>query len=140
MDREKWLKKYRSNKNAIWIRCKLTDGQEFNIDKFEEWLQVKNKCDQENLYFKELYLQYRSHKVELELSDSDGIYLIRSVLGSMGSDTRQYYTFGNIRGEKVAKQMWITPELVIDKEYEDEVENCFEEAIIYDKTKENWEE
>jgi len=33
--------------------------------------------------------------------------------------------------------MWITPELILDKEYEDEIENCFEEAIIYDKTQEN---
>lgn len=138
MDKEKWLKQYRTNKKAVWIRCKLTNGEEFNYDKFEGWRAIKDKCDKENLFLSELYLQYRSHKATIDISqDVDGVYLIRSLLGAIGSDSKEYYTVGLVKGDSVSKKMWITPELVLDKEYEDEVENCFEEAIIYDKTKKN---
>lgn len=138
MDKEKWLKQYRTNKKAVWIRCKLTNGEEFNYDKFEGWRAIKDKCDKENLFLSELYLQYRSHKATIDISqDVDGVYLIRSLLGAIGSDSKEYYTVGLVKGDNVSKKMWITPELVLDKEYEDEVENCFEEAIIYDKTKKN---
>ena len=138
MDREKWLKQYRTNKQAVWIRCKLTNGEEFNYDKFEGWRQLKAKCDKEDLFLSELYLQYRSHKATIDISEAvDGVYLIRSLLGALGSDSKEYYTVGLVKGSNVSKKMWITPELVLDKEYEDEIENCFEEAIIYDKTKKN---
>lgn len=138
MDKEKWLKQYRTNKKAVWIRCKLTNGEEFNYDKFEGWRAIKDKCDKENLFLSELYLQYRSHKATIDISqDVDGVYLIRSLLGAIGSDSKEYYTVGLVKGDNVSKKMWITPELVLDKEYEDEIENCFEEAIIYDKTKKN---
>lgn len=138
MDRDKWIERYRTNKQAVWIRCKLTNGEEFNFDKFEGWIQIKDKCEKENLFLSELYLQYRSHKATIDIdSGLDGIYLIRSLLGAIGSDSKEYYTVGIIKGSKVSKKMWITPELILDKEYEDEIENCFEEAIIYDKTQEN---
>jgi len=58
-------------------------------------------------------------------------------MGQMGGDTKHYFTTGKVLNDKVEKKMWITPELIVDKEYDDEIENCFEEAIIYDKTKEN---
>ena len=138
MDREKWLKQYRKNKQAVWIRCKLTNGEEFNYDKFEGWRELKAKCDKEDLFLSELHLQYRSHKATIDISEAvDGVYLIRSLLGALGSDSKEYYTVGLVNGSNVSKKMWITPELVLDKEYEDEIENCFEEAIIYDKTKKN---
>ena len=138
MDKQKWLQQYRTNKKAVWIRCKLTNGEEFNYDKFEGWRAIKDKCDKENLFLSELYLQYRSHKATIDISEAvDGVYLIRSLLGAIGSDSKEYYTVGLVKGDSVSKKMWITPELVLDKEYEDEIENCFEEAIIYDKTKKN---
>ena len=137
MDKQNWLKQYRTNKHAVWIRCKLTNGEEFNYDKFEGWRQIKDKCEKENLFLKELYLQYRSNKATIDIQNAEGVYLIRSMLGAIGAQSKEYYTIGLINGETVSKKMWITPELVLDKEYEDEIENCFEEAIIYDKTKKN---
>tara|TARA_R110000751_G_scaffold39631_1_gene93909 strand:- start:1317 stop:1730 length:414 start_codon:yes stop_codon:yes gene_type:complete len=137
MNKENWIKEYRKNKEAVWIRCRLTNGEEFNYDKFEGWRTIKEKCDKENLFLSEFYLQFRSHKATIDIGDVDGIYLIRSLLGAIGSKSKEYYTIGLIKGSNVSKKMWITPELILDKEYEDEIENCFEEAIIYDKTKEN---
>jgi hypothetical protein len=58
-------------------------------------------------------------------------------MGQMGGETKQYYTTGIIRNNKVEKKMWLTPELILQKEYEDEIEECFEEAIIYDQAKKN---
>jgi hypothetical protein len=137
MNTEEFLKRYKTNKSAIWIRCKLTNGEEFNIDKHDEWIDLKKKCESERLYFSELYLQFKSHKETVDIEDSDGIYIVKSVIGKMGGETRHYFTTGKVKNSKVDKKMWITPELIIDKEYEDEIENCFEEAIIYDKTEKN---
>ena len=137
MNKDEFLKAYRTNKNAIWIRCKLTNGEEFNFDKHEDWRNLKQRCESENLYLSELYLQYRSHQEKIDIDDSKGIYVIKSVMGQMGGDTKHYFTTGKVLNDKVEKKMWITPELIVDKEYDDEIENCFEEAIIYDKTKKN---
>ena len=137
MNKDKFLEAYRTNKNAIWIRCKLTNGEEFNFDKHEDWRDLKQRCESEKLYLSELYLQYRSHQEKIDIDDSDGIYIVKSVMGQMGGDTKHYFTTGKVLNDKVEKKMWITPELIVDKEYDDEIENCFEEAIIYDKTKEN---
>jgi hypothetical protein len=137
MDRQKWLSDYRKNKQATWIRCKLTNDEEINCESFEQWMEVKEKCISSGLFFKEFILQYRSHQEHIDLEDADGLYFIRSVKGSMGGKNQHSYTVGTIKNEKVFKKMWLIPELIVDIEYEDEVENCFAEAIVYDQTKKN---
>ena len=93
MDREKWLKQYRTNKQAVWIRCKLTNGEEFNYDKFEGWRAIKAKCDKENLFLSELYLQYRSHKATIDISEAvDGVYLIMILTGALSAQTPKSIT------------------------------------------------
>lgn len=137
MNPDKFIEAYKTNKTAVWIRCKLTNGEEYNFDRHEQWRDLKERCESEKIYFSELCLQYKSHKESIDIDDSDGIYLIRSAMGQMGGETKNYFTVGTVNGDKVKKKMWLTPELIVDKEYEDEIENCFKEAIIYDKTKEN---
>ena len=137
MNPDKFIEAYKTNKTAVWIRCKLTNGEEYNFDKHEQWRDLKERCESEKIDFSELCLQYKSHKESIDIDDSDGIYLIRSAMGQMGGETKNYFTVGTVNGDKVKKKMWLTPELIVDKEYEDEIENCFKEAIIYDKTKEN---
>jgi len=93
------------------------------------------------LFVEELYLQFRSHEVEIDVKDTDAIYLIRSVMGQMGNKTHQYYTTGRLEGGKMHKQMWLIPELIVEKELSDELDECFEEAIIYnEKAKKNRQE
>lgn len=140
MNREKWLKEYRKNKTAVWIRCKLTNGDEFNYPSFDGWKTLKEKCDKENLFFSELYIQYRSNQCSIDIKDLDGIYLIRSIKGQIGVNSTHYYTVGSLQKDEVRKKMLITPELIVESEYDDTIENCFEEAIIYDQTKKNREE
>jgi len=58
-------------------------------------------------------------------------------MGQMGSDSKNYFTSGKVSKGKVYKKMWLIPELIVEKEFEDDVEDCFSEAIIYDKKKKN---
>jgi hypothetical protein len=137
MDKKKFLEKYRNNIDAIWIRCKLSNGDEFNCETFDEWMDVKKRCDNEQLFPDELLLQFRSHEVNIDLENVQGIYLIRSAMGKIGQKTKSYITIGTIKDGIVHKKMYITPELIVEHKYEDPIENCFEEAILYDKTKKN---
>lgn len=134
---DKWIDAYRTNKSAVWIRCTLSNGEELFYDKFDGWKEIKKKCESEKLFFKSLSLQFRSHKVDVDVSDCDGVYLIRSVMGQIGGDTRNYYTFGRIFGDKVKKQMWLVPELIVDKEFEESINDCFAETIIYNEASKN---
>tara|TARA_Y100001937_G_C7120522_1_gene332338 strand:- start:1592 stop:2026 length:435 start_codon:yes stop_codon:yes gene_type:complete len=134
---EDWLPKYRTNKEATWIRCELSNNEKVSFHEFDEWLHLKKKCEKDDLFINKMVLQYRSHMEHIDLQDATGLYLIRSVKGKMSGENQHSYTVGVIRDKKVQKQMWLIPELIVDIEYEDEIENCFEEAIIYDQTKEN---
>lgn len=134
---DKWIESYSKNKSAIWIRCTLSNGEELFYDKFDGWLKLKDKCEKEKIFFNTLSLQFKSHKLDLDVKDCDAIYLIRSILGQIGSDTRNYYTIGKVRGDKVSKQMILVPELIVDKEFEENVSECFSEAIIYNETSAN---
>ena len=139
MNNQKFLEHYRTNKTVVWVKVKLTDGKEFYFNKYQHWKGVKSYCEKTSVFVEEFCLQFRSHEIKIDMSDADGIYFIRSILGQMGADSKHYYTVGIIKGEVVHKKMWIIPELVEEKSYEDDIDSCFEEGIIYNdqKTKEN---
>jgi len=132
-NRDQWLQHYRSNKHAIWINVRLTNGEEHYYDEYEAWRSLKKICDEEDLFIQELSLQFRSHEVDIDLTNAEGIYLIRSAMGQFGGQTRHYFTTGILNKEKVHKKMWLVPELVVDKEFTDDIKDCFEEALIYAK-------
>ncbi len=138
-DKEKWLPHYRSNKSAVWIKCMLTNGKQVFCDHFSGWLKLKAECEANNLFFLKIELQYRSHAVDVfsvEDGSCEGFYLIRSLLGEMGGQTRQYYTTGVLKKDgKVEKKMWLIPELIIERNTSDDISECFEEAIIYNGKK-----
>lgn len=143
MNNQEFLKKYRTDKNSVWIKLKLTDGQEFYFTAYENWPWIKVLCNEKKIFIEEFQLQFRSHEVSISIpEDIDGIYFIRSILGQMGSDSKHFYTVGFINDNRVKKDMYIIPELVKEKSYEENIDDCFEEGIIYDvrKTKKNYEE
>ncbi len=135
MNNEKFLEKYRTNKQAIWIKIKLTSGREIFFDDYRQWQAIKDVCEKTGAFIQNFHLQFRSHEVKIDITDADGIYFIRSVMGQMGGDTKHYYTVGVIRGDIVSKKMFIIPELVEEKSYEDDIESCFPEGIIYNGQK-----
>ena len=138
MDEEKWREHYRSsNKDKVWVKVMTKDGKHFFFDgKHETWAKVKKHCESKKTFVKEMHLQFRSHKCVLDIGDPAGIYLVRSAMGEMGAGTTNFLTLGLLKDDGlVHKQMWMIPELLKDLEYEDEVEDCFEEAIIYNEEK-----
>jgi hypothetical protein len=135
MNKNEWLKSYRKNKKAIWINVRLTNGEEFYFDEFDGWRSTKIKCDNENIFIEELSLQFRSHEVKIDVEGAEAFYLIRSVMGQMGGKSKNYYTTGVLKDGVVHKKMWIVPELIVEKEFDDNIEECFEEALIYDQRK-----
>ena len=120
MNNEKFLERYRENKTVIWVKVALTNGVEVFFHEYKTWPGLKRYCEDRSV-FKDFRLQFRSHEVK------------------MGGDSKDYYTVGVIKEDIVYKKMWIMPELVEEKSYEDDIDSCFEEGIIYDdrKTKKN---
>ena len=142
MNNTEFLKRYRQDKTSVWVKVKLTNDKEFYFTNYKgSWEGIKATCDFKNLFIKEFILQFRSHEVIIDIpEDADAFYFVRSILGQMGADCQHYYTVGIIKGDNVQKDMYIIPELIKDKSYEDNIESCFEEGIIYDgrkKKKEN---
>jgi len=136
MNNQDWLKAYRTDKQATWVKCKLCIGEYVYINDFSnQWTALKKRCEEEDIYIKELSLQFRSHEVKLDISDVDGIYLIRSIKGQFNGESKHYFTFGRIFGDQVFKQLWLVPELILENTSDETIEQCFEEAIIYDQKK-----
>jgi hypothetical protein len=125
-----WLEEYRKDKYKIWIRTTLSNGSEYYLPNYTDWKSVKEICKTNKLSVVKIGLQYRSHHVDIDTSDTDGVYLVKSVLGMMGQNSKQTITIGKIYGNIVKKTMWVTPELIEELSMEDNIEDCFEEAII----------
>lgn len=125
-----WLEEYRKDKYKIWIRATLSDGKDYYLPEFSQWIDLKNLCQEHKLRVNKVGLQYRSHSIEVDASDADGVYLIRSLIGVMGENSKQTITIGKLYGNIIKKTMWITPELIEELQTEDNIEDCFKEALI----------
>lgn len=131
-----WLEEYKKNKYNIWVRAILNNGTEIYLRDFYEWMDLKEYCKVNKLCIDKVGLQYRSNSIEIDTTGTDAVYLVRSILATFGENTRNTYTVGKVYGTKVKKTIWITPELIQHLEEEDSIEQCFEEAIIYNYAKE----
>lgn len=127
---DQWKKEYRKGKHKqVWIILNV-EGSTVYLENFDDWLEFKNKNKDIRIKIKSIGLQYKSHLVEQETENADGVYLIKSVKGMMGGESIDTYTTGIINKNKVKKIMWSIPALIPESEFEDDLENCFEEAII----------
>ena len=144
MDQDKWRKFFRSGVNihTTWVKVMLDNGEHHFFSDFNKWLDLKELCEKKSLFISEMELQFRSHRVKIEIGDdAEAIYFIRSIMGSMGAPSKNYYTVGILRDGVVHKKMFLTPELMVDKEMENPISECFTEAMIYnEKAKKNGEE
>lgn len=141
MDNQKWAEFYRSEKSNtqfVFIKVMTDDGKHFFCKEYEQWLEIKEYCDVKSVFIQDLHLQFRSNRCIIEVADVDAIYIVRSVLGAMGQTTRHYFTVGILSNGKMMKTMYVVPELIKEKEYEDSLENCFDEALIYNEKKKSF--
>lgn len=130
-----WLEQYKKDKNKTWIRATLTDQSEIYLRDYSEWDVLKSHCELNSLGIDKIGLQYKSHHIEVDTAGSDGVYLVRSILGSMGQNVKHTFTIGKLSNNEVEKSIWIVPELIKEIEEKDKIENCFEQAFIYNYAK-----
>lgn len=130
---ENWQQYYLTANNSknVWIFVQTHDDKDVYLEHYQDWLDFKDYCTQNKVTIKNIGLQYKSHLVKTYSGDADGVYVIRSVKGQMGGTSRDCHTIGIVYGNEVKKTMWLTPELLEDSSYVDTLENCFEEALIY---------
>jgi len=136
-DREKWSQVFKTNVRATWLIVTLKDGTEYFIDNTDRWHELKRYCDNNKIFLSKLSIQFKSHRERIDITNIDGIYFAKSVIGILGAESKQTYTIGKIKDGIVHKTLWLIPELIVEKEYEDYESGCFEESIIYDKAKKN---
>jgi hypothetical protein len=127
---EAWLEEYRKDKYKIWIRVTLSNGADVYLPEHKDWLKLKIYCEENKLGITSVGLQYRSHSVGVDTSDADGVYLVRSLVGVMGENSRNTITIGKLYGTDVHKTLWITPELIEETKEITNVDECFKEALI----------
>ena len=46
----------------------------------------------ELLLGKDLHLQFRTQRCIIDVTDADAVYVVRSVLGALGQDTKNYFS------------------------------------------------
>lgn len=134
MNNQKWAEFYRkdrANTKYVFVKVMTTDGEHFFFHDYKRWFDVKEYCEINSVFIKDLHLQFRSNQCIIDVAKADAIYLVRSVLGSLGQDTKRYFTVGVLSDDRLTKTMYVVPELIKEKEYEDTLDNCFEEAFIY---------
>ena len=120
---------------STWVNVKFSNGSELYFNQARHWKNIKAKCYKEEIEITSVDLQFRSHCENVYSGSGRGVYLVPTVVGEMGGVSRECITVGVIDGDTVRKKIWTTPEIIEDKSYEDDVENCFEEALVYKNDK-----
>lgn len=128
---DQWLNEYRKDKYKIWVKIILSNNEERYFCDYEDWYKIKNYCKQGLINVVEIGLQYRSNYLGIDAKDCDGVYLVQSIIGVMGEQSKKTYTVGKIYGDIVEKQVFLTPELIEDRTEKDSVSSCFEEGLLY---------
>jgi hypothetical protein len=126
-----WLSEYRKDKYKIWIKITLSNAEERYFCDYADWYNIKDYCKNSSIDVKEIGLQYRSNYLGVDASNCDGVYLVQSLIGVMGEQSKKTYTVGKIVGDVVHKQVFMTPELIEDRTEIDPVSSCFAEGLLY---------
>lgn len=121
---------------ASWIRCKLSNGEYIYSSTLHKIDEIKKYCIENNLNIDSVGLQFRSNRIEQKTQDKKAVYIVKSVRGTMGGETRYCVTLGTLESDGIVKKTaYCVPELVELYESEDKVEDCFEEMLIYNEPK-----
>lgn len=123
-----------SNTKNIWIVA-TTESDTYYLQGFDDWLRFKKNCDGSKTNLTSIGLQYKSHHVKQDVSNADGAYVIRSVKANLGGESIDTFVTGIVNDKKVTKILWSIPSLIPEDEFEEDVAQCFEEAIIYNNGK-----
>ena len=130
---ENWCQAYTDddNRDRIWIYLKTSDGNEIHLQEYDHWLTIQDYIDKADIKILQAGLRYRSHLVKQDVSNSEAVYIIRSVKGDMNGPSKECYTIGTLNDGMVNKTMWFTPALVEEMKTVAKIEDCFEAALVY---------
>lgn len=130
-----WKKYYATlsyeNKKKIWVFLNTSDGKQLFLRDYKDWLSIQEYIENNNLNILSIGLRFKSNSIEVDTTNTDGVYLIRSIKGEFGSSTKHCFTIGKVVGNNVEKTMWLTPELIEEGSHVDDKKECFTEAIVY---------
>jgi hypothetical protein len=77
------------------------------------WLRLRAYLQGGDVHIKRMWLQFRSHRVEVEPSDADGYYFTKRAFAVWGDDiTLLSYVCGAVVDDTLTVRAWRTPELV----------------------------
>lgn len=122
-DLESWKTEYRKDKSRVWVIVTLSNDITYFFKDYSDWYRVIDIARANNMYVKEVGLRYRSNVYRQQVN-CDGVYLIRSALGSPGAETMATMTIGTVKGNTVFKNTLQLPSLIVMDSYEDKLENC----------------
>jgi hypothetical protein len=133
---EGWAAAYqKGGRKRIWIKVKFSDDHTIYLSEYNQWLTLKSEIENLNLRIIEIGLRFRTHEINVDTSQADAVYIVRSVMAQFGGETIHFYTTGIYDGNIVSKTRWHVPALVEESKDEDDIEDCFEEALIYNGKK-----
>lgn len=138
--KEQFLSKYKQlsseERRNIWIIVHMSDESVIYLEDYSDWLTISDYCRGNNLKINSISLQFKSHIINHDTSDGDGVYLSKTAKGSLGGETKNCYSIGIVRNDKIYRTLYIMPELAEDLKLEDNIEDCLKEALVlYDKAK-----
>lgn len=137
LGKEEFDKRYQTNKNNFrkntWVLCVLNDGRSVYISQDEDFRNINKFCIDNKVFIEKLSLKYKSHVVKFDIEGGDGVYIVKSLKSSLGSETVDCIVLGKIDGDKVYKTAFKSPELVEMYSDTDCVKDCFLEALIYNE-------
>lgn len=126
---EDWKKEYKKDKTKTWIIITLDNNVTYYFEDFDSWYDVMEICKNDNLKVLEVGLRFRSNVKRIPII-GDGVYLIRSAIGSPGSETIYTMTIGDVFGNDVEKTVVHLPALTQVNTYVDNISECSKEVLL----------
>jgi hypothetical protein len=112
-----------------------TNRDTIYIPDYKDWLTIDTYLKSINCEIHAVGFQWKTHAVEFDITDADGVYIAQTLRGEMGGKTKRCMSVGIIYGDTMQKQLWTVPELIKDIEYEDVLDNCLKEALYFHEKK-----
>lgn len=95
------------------------DDDRPGLEEPSAWKRLKSYCQEEKVSIVEMWLQFRSNRVQVAPRGADGYFLVKSVFGVWGDrETFHAYMVGTLVDGKIQGSRWKVPELVSLESFE----------------------
>jgi hypothetical protein len=92
------------------------DGRE-GVEPASAWVRLKEYCQAGGFWIIEMWLQFRSNRVEVKPADAEGYFFVKEAFGVWGAEeSYSAYIAGAIQGDNLMVSRYKVPELVLLEE------------------------